>query len=143
MCHGTITVVRYLGLDVGDRWIGLAVGDSEARLATPLRTMRRSSRRADLEALRRVCAAEGVEAVVVGLPHNMDGSLGPQAQRTLAFAEALRALNYPVDLCDERLSSATAEEYVTASRGRPPRPGERIDHVAAAIILQDYLDSRQ
>lgn len=135
--------MRYLGLDVGDRWIGLAVGDSEARLATPLRTMRRSSRGADLEALRRVCTAEGVEAVVVGLPHNMDGSLGPQARRTLAFAKELRALDRPVDFCDERLSSATAEEYVTASRGRRPRPGERIDHVAAAIILQDYLDSNQ
>ena len=135
--------MRYLGLDVGERWIGLATGDAASRLTTPLRTVRRSSRAADLEAIRRVCESEGVETIVVGLPHNMDGSLGPQAQRTLAFAEALRSLGLPVVFYDERLSSAAAEEYVTAIRGRRPRPDERIDHVAAAIILQDYLDSSQ
>ncbi len=138
--HGTISNVRYLGLDVGDRWIGLALGDSEARSAAPLRTMRRSSRAADVEAVRRACAAEGAQTIVVGLPRNMDGSEGPQARRTLAFAATLRPLGLPVVFCDERLSSATAEEYFTASRGRRPRPGERIDHIAAAVILQDYLD---
>jgi putative holliday junction resolvase len=128
---------------VGDRWIGLAQGDSTSGLASPLRTLRRSSQTADLTAVRRAYDDEGAEAVVVGLPYNMDGSLGPQARRTLSFVEALRERGLPVDLCDERLSSAAAYDYVTASRGRPPKPGERIDHVAAAIILQDYLDSGQ
>lgn len=128
---------------MGDRWVGLALGDSEARLTTPLRTLRRSSRRDDVAAIGRVCAGEGVETLVVGLPRNMDGSLGAQARRTLAFAEALHTLGLPIVFGDERLSSAAAEEYVTASRGRRPRPGERIDHVAAAIILQDYLDGDQ
>jgi len=123
--------------------MGLAVGDAASRLTTPLRTMRRSSRSADLEAIRRFCDAEAVETIVVGLPRNMDGSLGPQARRTLAFAEALRSLGLPIVCYDERLSSAAAEEYVTATRGRRPRPDERIDHVAAAIILQDYLNSTQ
>jgi putative Holliday junction resolvase len=105
--------------------------------------LRRSTRRADVEAIRRVCAAEGVGALVVGLPRNMDGSSGPQTRRTLSFADDLRVLNLPVAFCDERLSTFMAEEYVTARRGRRPRPGERIDHVAAAIILQDFLDSSQ
>lgn len=135
--------MRYLGLDVGDRWIGLAVGDSEARLSSPLCTLRRSSRRADLETIRRVCAAENVGTLVVGLPRHMDGSLGSQARRTLAFAEMLHPLGLPLVFRDERLSSAAAEEYVTMIRGRRSRPGERVDHVAAAIILQDYFDGDQ
>ncbi len=127
---------------MGDRWIGLAVGDTDARIATPLHTMRRSARSAaaDLAAIQRLCTTEGASRVVVGLPRNMDDSLGSQAHRTLAFAERLRALGLTVALCDERLSSAAAADHVTAARGRPPRQGERIDHVAAAIILQDYLD---
>ncbi len=127
---------------MGDRWIGLAVGDTDARLATPLHTMRRSARStaADMAAIQRLCATEGASSVVVGLPRNMDDSLGPQARRTLAFAERLRTLGLTVTLCDERLSSAAAADRVTAARGRPPRQGERIDHVAAAVILQDYLD---
>jgi putative Holliday junction resolvase len=128
---------------VGERWIGFAVGDAASRLTTPLRTLRRSSRAADLAAIRRVCDTERVQTIVVGLPRNMDGSLGPQAQRTLTFTQALQSLRLPVVFCDERLSSVTAEEYVTATRGRRPRPDERLDHVAAAIILQDYLNSMQ
>lgn len=132
--------MRYLGLDVGDRWIGLAAGDTASGLTTPLRTLRRSSRQADIAAIRRAGAAEGAQAIVVGLPRNMDGTLGFQAQRTIGFAEALRAAGLEVAFGDERLSSAAAEEYVTAIRGRRPRPGERVDHVAAALILQEYLD---
>ena len=128
---------------MGERWIGLAVGDAASRLTTPLRTLRRSSRAADLAAIRGVCDAEAVQTIVVGLPRNMDGSLGPQAQRTLAFTQAMRSLGLPIVFYDERLSSVAAEEYVTATRGRRPQPHERLDHVAAAIILQDYLDSSQ
>ncbi len=133
--------MRYLGLDIGDRWIGLATGDSASGLSSPVRTIRRSSTGTDAEAIHRLYMSEGAEAAVIGLPYNMDGSLGPQARRTLRFADALRALKgLAIVFCDERLSSAAAGEYVAATHGRRPRPGERIDHVAAAIILQDYLD---
>lgn len=125
---------------MGDRWIGLAAGEAEGGLATPLRTLRRSSRQADVEAIRRAAAAEGAAAVVVGLPRHMNGALGEQARRTMAFGEALAAAGLRVIYGDERLSSAAAEEYVTERRGRRPRPGERLDHVAAALILQEYLD---
>jgi putative Holliday junction resolvase len=132
--------VRYLGLDIGDRWIGLAAGDAASGIASPLRTMRRSSLHTDVATVRRVYEQEGAEAVVIGLPYNMDGSLGPQARRTLRFVDVLRRAGLDAVFCDERLSSVEAEEYVTATRGRRPKPGERIDHVAAAVILQDYLD---
>lgn len=134
--------MRYLGLDVGDRWIGLAAGDTAGGISAPLRTMRRSSLQADVAAVRRAYASEGAGAMVIGLPYNMDGSLGPQARRAMRFAAALRQdiEGLIVAFCDERLSSATAEEQVVAARGRRLRPGERVDHVAAAIILQDYLN---
>ncbi len=140
MPHGTIPNVRYLGLDIGDRWIGLAAGDAASGIASPLRTMRRSSLQADVAVVRRAYEHEGAGAVVIGLPYNMDGSLGPQARRTLRFVDVLRRAGLDAVFCDERLSSVEAEEYVVAMRGRRPRPGERIDHVAAAVILQDYLD---
>lgn len=132
--------MRYLGLDIGDRWIGLAAGDAASGIASPLRTMRRSSLQADVAVVRRAYEHEEAGAVVIGLPYNMDGSLGPQARRTLCFADVLRRAGLDAVFCDERLSSVEAEEYVVATRGRRPRPGERIDHVAAAVILQDYLD---
>ena len=102
--------------------------------------MRRSSLQADVAVVRRAYEHEEAGAVVIGLPYNMDGSLGPQARRTLCFADVLRRAGLDAVFCDERLSSVEAEEYVVATRGRRPRPGERIDHVAAAVILQDYLD---
>lgn len=126
---------------MGDRWIGLAAGDSAAGLSTPLRTMRRSSRASDVAAVRRAAEAEGAAAVIVGLPRNMDGSLGAQAERAMRFAAEVRAAGLEVVYCDERLSSFEAEQYVAATRGRRPRPGERIDHIAAAIIVQDYLNA--
>src|SRR5579875_4154634 len=132
--------VRYLGLDVGDRWIGVAAGDTDSGLASPVRTLRRSTLRADADAVYRLYRGEDAGAVVVGLPYNMDGSLGLQGRRTLRFARALRATGLMVHLCDERLSSVAADDYMLVTRGRRPRPGERIDHVAAAVILQDYLD---
>jgi len=132
--------VRYLGLDIGDRWIGLAAGDAASGIASPLHTMRRSSLQADVAIVRHAYEREEAGSVVIGLPYNMDGSLGPQARRTLRFADVLRRAGLDAVFCDERLSSVEAEEYVTATRGRRPKPGERIDHIAAAVILQDYLD---
>jgi len=140
--RGTIALVRYLGLDVGDRWIGLATGDAAGRIASPLRTMRRSTRATavDIDEIAAFCVRDSIDSIVLGLPRNMDGTLGEQARRTLIFGQKLRGAGLSVLLHDERLSSAAALDYVLASRGRPPRRGEHIDHVAAAIILQDYFD---
>lgn len=127
---------------MGDRWIGLATGDTAGRIASASRTIRRSTRStaADINEITTFCLREAIDGIVLGLPRNMDGTLGEQARRTLTFGQRLHEAGLSVVLCDERLSSAAALEYVSLSRGRPPRHGERIDHIAAAIILQDYFD---
>jgi putative Holliday junction resolvase len=134
--------MRYLGLDVGDRWVGMALSDPTGWLASPLETFRRVGRRQDLSHIARIIKEYDVEALVVGLPKNMNGSLGEQAERTMEFARELSALGKPITLWDERLSSLTALENVIAARGRGPRRGERLDAQAAAVILQAFLDSQ-
>jgi putative Holliday junction resolvase len=134
--------MRYLGLDVGDRWIGAALSDPMGWLASPLTTLRRTERHADLAAISRMVREHEVEALVVGLPKHMNGSLGEQAERTLAFTRELEQLGLPITLWDERLSSVSAQRNVIEARGRGPRRGERLDAHAAAVILQAFLDSR-
>ncbi len=133
--------MRYLGLDVGDRWVGVALSDPTGWLASPLTTFRRTDGTQDLAHISRLLAEHEVERIVVGLPKNMNGTLGQQARLTMEFARQLEALGTPVTLWDERLSSVSAERNVLDTRGRGPRRGERLDAHAAAIILQVYLDS--
>ncbi|GAC1430640.1 MAG: Holliday junction resolvase RuvX [Chloroflexota bacterium] len=134
--------MRYIGLDVGDRWIGVALSDPTGWLASPLATLRRTGGREDLAQIVRLLEEHDVEALVVGLPKSMDGTLGLQAERTLEFARELEKFGYPLTLWDERLSSVAAQRHVIEARGCGPRRGERLDAHAAAIILQGFLDSR-
>ena len=132
--------MKYLGLDIGDRWIGVASATDSSGLSTPLKTLRRSTKKQDIAVLLELCASERADAIVVGLPYNMDGSVGFQGQKTLAFAKELEtASRLPTAFCDERLSSATALEHAVRHRGKPARSPARIDHIAAALILEDYL----
>lgn len=145
---------RLLGVDLGERRIGLAVGDPAVGLARPLATIRRSrDAAADAERLRHIVVEQGVSELVVGLPLDMSGEEGAQALRTRAWVDAVEPiLGLPVSLRDERLSSETAERRLgPAPRGRaggPPGPTRRearrarIDREAAAVILQDELDAR-
>lgn len=133
--------MRILALDVGDRRIGTAICDSDERLAVPLRVIERQDRETDLQSILALAAQEEVGALVVGLPLSLDGSKGPQARRTEAFAHQLSArTSLPVELWDERLSTAEAERY--AARPRRGRRGAS-DALAAAIILQGFLDARR
>ena len=133
---------RYVSLDVGDRRIGVAVSDPTALVASPLRTLDRRSQTRDA---REVAAlAEGLDAaaIVVGLPLSLDGSIGPQAKAVQAFCEALaRATKVPVHMRDERFTTAEAERRIREAGGKPSRERARVDAMAAAIILQEYLDS--
>jgi len=134
---------RHLGLDVGDRRIGVALSDETATLASGLTTLRRSSLGEDVAAVAELARRHEVTAVVVGLPLNMDGSRGPQAAKVLAFAAALeRRLGVPVVTRDERLTTVEAEERLREAgvRGWKDRK-RRIDEAAAAVILQEHLDS--
>ena len=134
--------MRYLGLDVGDRWVGVALSDPTGWLATPLSTFRRTGAREDIAQISRLVEEHAIEALVVGLPRNMNGTMGEQAERTIAFTRQLDGLGRPITMWDERLSSISAQRNVIEARGRGPRRGERLDAHAAAVILQAFLDSR-
>lgn len=135
--------MRYLSLDVGNRWVGVALSDPTGFLATPLCTLQRVN--SGGEHVRALIDEHDVGEVVVGLPLHMDGSSGEQVQETYAYVESLGPLQVPVRFWDERLSSWEAEQVLAQVRSRTPRRKprrqERLDAIAAAIMLQDYLDA--
>ena len=134
--------MRTLGLDVGERRIGIAISDPDGRIALPLRTHER--RGDDVAALLEVARREEAERIVVGLPLSLDGSQGAQAYLSAAFAEQLRARgDVEVVLWDERLSSAEADHHLRAAGKRGKSAKAERDTVAATIILQSFLDSRR
>ena len=130
-----------LGIDPGEKTLGLALSDISRTVATPLKAVRRG-RLADLVALlRELTAAENVGALVVGLPRNMDGSEGPAAQSARALAANLeRELGLPVSLWDERLSTAAVTRTLLEADTSRKRRAEVVDKLAAAYILQGALD---
>ena len=136
--------MRYLGLDVGDRRIGVALSDETGTLATPLDTYERTGPRKDLKAIGRLVRERGAGEVVVGLPRRLDGEVGPQAQKVIDFMDALRpAVGVPVVPWDERFTSVVARQALTeAGVSRRDRKAV-IDKVSAALILQNYLDYRK
>jgi putative holliday junction resolvase len=134
--------VRYLALDLGGRRIGVAVSDSSGMLARPIEVFERRSRVADFNHIRGLAEQHGAEAVIVGLPLHLDGTEGQQAGWVRSYSTALgEVLPIPITLWDERLSSEAAIE-ILREQGRDPRK-EPIDAVAAAVILQSYLDSQR
>jgi putative Holliday junction resolvase len=129
------------GLDLGTRTIGVAVSDTGRRVATPLRTLARTRFGADAAALLALAAERRIGGLVLGLPRNMDGSEGPRAQSTRAFARNLAGLTeLPVTFWDERLSTVAAERALLEADASRRRRAEVIDHVAAGYILQGLLD---
>ena len=131
-----------LGLDPGSRTIGVAASDGTRRLATPAETIRRNKWSQDLERLRGLAEQRFATGIVLGYPLNMDDSEGPRAQAARQMGNNLiRALGLPVLLWDERLSSFEAEEMMVQAGVRENERAERIDQVAAAVILQDALDA--
>jgi putative Holliday junction resolvase len=135
-----------LGLDAGERRIGVAISDPTGLLASPVMVLdRRRGLAPVLDSIAALARREGVAGMVVGLPLNADGSEGPQARRAREFARvAARVVGLPVSMWDERLSTRQAEAIVRA-QGRNLRRVRRrgqLDAIAAAAILQDYLDSR-
>jgi putative Holliday junction resolvase len=135
-------MARILGIDHGDRRFGVAISDAGGTFASPREVV--EGEEALWRALERLIAEEAVERIVLGLPLNMDGSLGPRARKVLAFKERLeRRLRLPVDTWDERLSSFQAENLLRAAGVRGRSRARRVDKVAAQIVLQSYLDHRR
>lgn len=133
---------RFLGLDIGERRIGVAVSDELGTIASPVGMIRRDS---DVAAeVRDLIVEYDVVRVVAGLPIGLSGREGPQAQAVRAFVEDLAAaLEVPVEFYDERLSTAVAERSLIAGGTRRAKRREKVDAVAAAVILQGYLDHQR
>jgi putative Holliday junction resolvase len=131
-----------LGLDIGERRIGVAVSDEMGTIASPVGLIRRER---DVAAeVRALVAQYGAVRVVAGLPIGMSGREGPQAQAVRAFVDELAAqLAVPVEFYDERLSTAVAERSLIAGGTRRAKRREKVDAVAAAVILQGYLDHQR
>ncbi len=142
--------MRYLGLDVGERRIGVAVSDPNGRVAVPLKVITRSGRHADFDVVAATARSEAAEALVLGLPLSMDGSVGAQARSVQTFGDTLaRETGLPIEYWDERLSTVQVERRLSSSRRgdrrHPTRHRERelVDALAASVVLQAFLDSRR
>lgn len=136
--------VAALGLDVGQKRIGVAGCDGTGLVATGLTTITRKSHVQTIEELRQIVRDREVEILVIGLPYSMDGSLGKQAMHIQKFAVTLsNALSLPFEFVDERLTSYEAEQFMQAERISLRENKALIDRKAAALILQQWLDQRR
>ncbi len=136
--------VAALGLDVGQKRIGVAGCDGTGLIATGLTTIRRKSYPQTIEELRQIVVDRQIGILVIGLPYSMDGTLGKQALHIQKFAATIsNALALPYEFIDERLTSFEAEESMKAARISLRENKELIDRKAAAIILQQWLDQRR
>ena len=132
---------RLLGLDVGTKTVGLALSDVSRFIATPYDTIRRTKFTEDAKAIAKIVEEHGVGALVIGLPINLDGTEGPRAQSTRAFARNLAAhVAKPIVFWDERLSTAAVERQLIEADVTRKRRAELVDRMAAAYILQGTLD---
>jgi putative Holliday junction resolvase len=132
---------RLLGLDLGEKTIGLALSDTLLSIATPMQTLKRGKFAADAARLDIIISAQGVGGLVVGLPLNMDGSDGPSAQSARAFARNWAARSpLPVLMQDERLSTSAVTRTLLEADASRRRRSEVVDKMAAAYILQGALD---
>jgi len=136
--------VTALGLDLGEKRIGVAISDPQGLTARPLTVIARESREKDLERIRQLAAQFGAALIVIGLPLNMDGTEGPGARLAKRFANRVRrARELEVKLWDERLTTFEADQQMLESGLSPERRKELRDAVAAAVILQDYLEAQR
>ena len=137
--------MRVLGLDLGSKRIGVAVSDRSGTIATPLTVLaRRGDRAADHRAIAALVAEEEAERLVVGLPLGLDGGVGPAAQRALAeAAELATVVPVPVETFDERLTTVSADRALLEAGLRAPARRTVVDKVAAAVMLQAWLDGRR
>lgn len=132
---------RLIGLDLGTKTIGLALSDLGRGIASPMETIRRKKFTIDAEKLLDICAKQEVGGIVLGLPLNMDGSEGPRAQATRAFARNLsQKTDLPITYWDERLSTAAVTRTLLEADSSRAKRADVVDKMAAAYILQGFLD---
>jgi putative Holliday junction resolvase len=141
----TERAVRVLGIDLGSKRIGVAVSDRSGTIASPLTVVMRSGDVVrDHQRIRDLVVEEEAERVIVGLPLSLDGGMGPAALAAVAEADAMASVvGVPVETFDERLTTVTAESLLREQRVRAEARRRVIDKVAAAVMLQTWLDSPQ
>jgi len=146
--------MRYLGLDIGDRWIGIALSDPSAKLARPHSIIKRTDDTADMEAINRIITENEVGKVIVGLPRMLDGSIGIQAQKVKVFTQQLhQKTETEIEFRDEWLTTVAAKHIMhvngAGSKKKRRKDGvkktdrQRDDAIAAAVLLQAFLDEGQ
>lgn len=134
--------MRVMGLDIGDKRIGVALSDPGEVLASPFTIIERSHEEQDIATIVDIIAQENIGKIIVGLPRLMDGTVGQQAAKVEAFVERLSGYTQiPIELRDERLSTVSAKRLLQNSR-RKAKKKPRYDAAAAAVILQAYLEER-
>ena len=130
-----------MGLDLGEKTIGVAVSDTRQTVATGIKTIKRTKFQQDLKILTQVIVGRDIKGVILGLPRNMNGSEGPKCQSTRAFAKNISLrIPLPITFWDERLSTVAAERSLIEANASRRRRAEVIDYVAASFILQGVLD---
>jgi len=133
---------RWIGVDFGTRFVGVAVGDAASHIATPLKTLESKPEPALFKALSRIAREHGARGLIVGLPLNMDGSEGAACKSARAFAAKLAAAaKLPVEFVDERLTSFDAEGKLIEAGFKPSERKQRVHAISASLILQAYFSS--
>lgn len=133
--------MRILGLDLGQRTIGVAISDPLGWTAQGITTIRRTKKSEDLEAINKICKEYGVETIVVGLPKNMNGTIGESGERALEFSELIKeATGCPIEMWDERLTTVAAHRAMLEADMSRNKRKKIVDKIAATYILQGYLD---
>ena len=134
--------MRILGLDIGDRRVGVAISDPVEVIASPLTVITRDDDNAAISAIMQLVGQYDVKRIVVGLPYSLDGSLGRQASKVKDFVDKLsQKTDASIELRDERLSTVAAERLLRGAGNKKARERSRLDAAAAAFLLQGYLDS--
>ena len=135
---------RIMGLDIGDKTIGVAVSDLMGLTAQGVKTVKRVGKKKDIEALKEIIKERQVNKIVSGLPKNINGTLGPQGEKVIKFCELLEEeTGIKIEYWDERLSTVAAEKTLIQGNVRRENRKCVIDMVAAVIILQGYLDRQR
>ncbi|MCX6013860.1 MAG: Holliday junction resolvase RuvX [Chloroflexi bacterium] len=136
--------MRILGLDIGFKRTGVAMSDEEEILASPLIVLENSDEASLILSISEMCNKNRVELIVVGLPQSLTGKIGKQATKVQEFVERLREIiKIPAITWDERLTTVTAVRMMQETRSKKAKNKQRIDAIAAAVILQSYLDRKK
>jgi putative Holliday junction resolvase len=136
--------MRIMGLDIGDKRIGVALCDPDEILASPHSTIVRKTDEQAIQSIIDIALQNNVKCIVAGVPYSMDGSIGKQAAEVITFIEKIsQSIEIPVEMQDERLSTVAAENLLKEAGRRRNKLKDRRDSAAAAYILQGYLDKQR